>query len=108
MRVDYRKLFAKRVRRLRKAAKLSLGKASERGDLSANFWGEVERCESEPGLESIFKIARGLSTTPNVLLALEREEDERSLRKRIESLLDGCSPQQLELVHRITKVILEP
>jgi transcriptional regulator with XRE-family HTH domain len=106
--VDENKLFAKRVRKLRKAANLSLAKASERGDLTQNHWGEVERGNKEPWLEIVFKIARGLNITPGVLLALEREEDERSLRKRMESLLDKCSPQQLELVHRVAKVIVEP
>jgi len=105
--VDYQKLFAKRVRRLRKAAKLSLAQASERGDITANYWGDVERSQKVPSLDTIVKMAKGLSVSPSVLLALERDEDELSLRKRTESLLDRCSPQQLELVHRIAKVIVE-
>jgi hypothetical protein len=45
---------------------------------------------------------------PSTLLLLEREEDPRDIRKRIDSLLTKCNPQQLEMVHRIIKVLLEP
>jgi hypothetical protein len=41
-------------------------------------------------------------------LSLEREEDERDLRKRIEALLDKSTPQQAELIHRLASVLIEP
>jgi len=56
---DPKELFRKRVRRLRKAAKLSLEEAAERGGLDYNYWGEIERGNSEPGLEYVFRIAKG-------------------------------------------------
>ena len=106
--MKHQALFAKRVRKLRKTAKLSLEKAAERADITGNFWGDVERCKKVPSLDTIVAMAKGLNVAPSTLLMLEREEDPRDLRRRIESLLDKCDGQQLELVHRITKVLLEP
>jgi transcriptional regulator with XRE-family HTH domain len=106
--VKHRSQFAKRVRRLRKNAKLSLEKAAERGDITANFWGDVERGKKVPSLDTIVAMAKGLSLSARILLSLEREDDERDLRKRIETLLDRSTPQQLELIHRVVSVLVEP
>lgn len=106
--VKHRSQFAKRVRRLRKSANLSLEKAAERGDITANFWGDVERGKKVPSLDTIVAMAKGLSLSPRILLSLEREEDERDLRKRIGTLLDRSTPQQLELIHRVVSVLIEP
>lgn len=106
--LKHRSQFAKRIRRLRRNAKLSLEKAAERGDITANFWGDVERGKKVPSLDTIVAMAKGLSLSPRILLSLEREEDERDLRKRIEILLDKSTPQQLELIHRLASVLIEP
>jgi transcriptional regulator with XRE-family HTH domain len=106
--VKHRSQFAKRVRRLRKNAKLSLEKAAERADITANFWGDVERGKKVPSLDTIVAMAKGLSLSPRILLSLEREEDDRDIRKRIETLLNRCTPQQLELVQRVVSVLVEP
>ncbi len=106
--MKHRHLFAQRVRRLRKAAKLSLEKAAERGNITGNFWGDVERSKKVPSLDTIIAMAKGLGVPPSALLLIEREEEPRDLRKRMDALLSKCNPQQLELVHRIAKVIIEP
>jgi transcriptional regulator with XRE-family HTH domain len=104
----HRSQFARRVRKLRRNSKLSLEKAAERGDITANFWGDVEREKKVPSLDTIVAMAKGLNVSPRVLMSIEREEDERDLRKRINSLLEKCTPQQLELVHRMASVLIEP
>src|ERR1700727_1598453 len=106
--VKHRTLFAQRVRKLRKAAKLSLENAAERGNITGNFWGDVERGNKVPSLDTIVAMAKGLALPPSTLLLLEREEDPRDIRRRLDSLLTKCNPQQLEMVHRIIKVLLEP
>jgi transcriptional regulator with XRE-family HTH domain len=106
--LKHRTLFAQRVRRLRKAAKLSLEKAAELGDITGNYWGDVERAKKVPSLDTIMAMSKGLGVPPSTLLLLEREEEPRDIRKRIESLLSKCTPQQLELIHRIAKVVVEP
>jgi transcriptional regulator with XRE-family HTH domain len=106
--VKHRTLFAQRIRRLRKAAKLSLEEAAERGNITGNFWGDVERGKKVPSLDTIVAMAKGLGLQPSTLLLLEREEEPRDIRKRIDTLLTSGTPQQLELVHRVVKVLIEP
>jgi hypothetical protein len=53
-------------------------------------------------------MAKGLNLLPRILQPIEREEDDRDLRKRIDAILDRCSPQQLELIHRLAAVLVEP
>jgi transcriptional regulator with XRE-family HTH domain len=106
--LKHRSQFAKRVRKLRRSAKLSLEKAAERGDITANFWGDVEREKKVPSLDTIVAMAKGLDVSPRILLSLEREDDERDLRKRIQSLLDKSTSQQLELIHRLASILVEP
>src|SRR5689334_9690147 len=104
MAADPKILFAKRVRRLRKAAKLSREKASEKGGISSNFWGEVERGESEPGLKSILSIAKGLQLPPCALLT-DKEEDP-NLLKKTQELVEKATPDQLVILYRVSKAIV--
>ncbi len=98
--MNQRKLFAKRLRRLRKAANLSLDKAGEKGGLSGKYWGEVERSEKSPTLETVFNMADALDVPIHALVQIEREEDEtRILRKRIENILDKSSVPQLKRLY---------
>ena len=106
--MKHRSQFAKRVRKLRRNSKLSLEKAAERGEITANFWGDVEREKKVPSLDTIVAMAKGLGVSPRILLSLEREDDERDLRKRLDSLLAKCSTQQIELIHRVASVLIEP
>jgi len=53
-------------------------------------------------------MAKGLGVSPSTLLLLEREEDPREIRKQIDSLLAKATPQQVELLHRIIKTVVEP
>ena len=106
--MKHRSQFAKRVRKLRRSSKLSLEKAAERGEITANFWGDVEREKKVPSLDTIVAMARGLNVSPRVLMSLEREDDQGDIRKQIEFLLDKCTPQQLELIYRVAIVLVEP
>lgn len=105
--MKHRELFARRVRKLRKAAKISLETAAERGNITGNFWGDVERSKKVPSLDTIVAMAEGLGVSPSTLLLLEREEDPRDIKKRIDALLDKATPQQIELLHRIIRTVIE-
>ena len=99
--------FADRLRRLREAAGLSIEQASERGKLSPGFWGDVERYKKEPGLDSIVSMAKGVGTSPPVLMMLESEERENEVRKEVHALLDLFPAQKLELMRQIARTILD-
>ena len=97
--MNQRKLFARRLRRLRKAAKLSLDAAGEKGGLSGKYWGEVERGEKSPTLEKISDMAKALGVPTYALVQFEREEDEDTLRKRITKILENSDAQQLKTIY---------
>jgi len=103
--VDYRESFANRVRNLRIAAGLSLEEASGHGGLSTNFWGNVERNEQEPCLDTIFSLAKGLGITASVLMALEDKDRLPRDRRELDSLLDLLTPPQLQLAIQVSKLI---
>ena len=69
-----------------------------------NYWGEVERGQSEPGLEYVFRIAKGLQMSPAALFA-DKEEDP-NLLKKTHQLVEKATPDQLTLLHRIAKAIV--
>jgi len=103
--LDYREAFANRLRSLRSAAGLSLEEASERGGLSTNFWGSVERNEKEPCLDTICSLAKGLGITPDVLMTLEDKDRQNQDRQELANLLDLLTPSQLQLAIQVSKLI---
>lgn len=60
--------LGKRVRALRKEAKLTLEELAARAGLSTNYVGEVERGERNAGVTALLALARGLQVTPAKLL----------------------------------------
>lgn len=103
------KLFGKRVRAIRKVAKITQEKAAEAAHLNAKYLGEIERGEKRPSFEAIIALANALGVSPATLFQFDGDEsDEKTLRRRIEILLRDASPQQLVQVHRIIRAALEP
>jgi transcriptional regulator with XRE-family HTH domain len=105
--VDYLTTFAARVRRLRESAGLTIQDACDRGGISANFWGKVERGEQEPCLLSIGGMAEGLGVSTQVLMTLEDRAPDNGAKSQINDLLDLCNPDERELSLRIVKAIYE-
>lgn len=60
--------FAQRLRKLRKAHKMSQEKLAEKADLSLTFVGYLERAEKNPTLTTLNKIAKALNMSPSELL----------------------------------------
>ena len=102
-------LFGKRIRTLRKAAKLTQEGAAEAARLNSKYLGQIERGEKRPSLDAILALAKALQVSPDSFFHFDREEnDERVLRRKIEGLLHNCSPQQLQQAYRILRGFLEP
>jgi transcriptional regulator with XRE-family HTH domain len=103
------KLFGKRVRAVRKAARITQEKAAETAHLNAKYLGEIERGEKRPSFEAIIALAKALSVSPANFFQFDGDEsDEKTLRRKIEILLADASPHQLVQVHKILKAFLEP
>lgn len=107
--MDQVSLFGKRIRTLRKAAKMTQEKAAEEARLNSKYLGQIERGEKRPSLDAILALAKALRVSPASFFHFDREEnDEKVLRKRIDGLLHDRSPQQLQQVYRILRTLLEP
>ena len=61
--------LGKRLRALRKEADLTQEELAERAKLSANYVGQIERGEKNPGALALFALARGLQVSPGTLFA---------------------------------------
>ena len=107
--MDELKVFGKRVRSIRKAAKITQERAAEHANLNPKYLGEIERGEKRPSFEAILSLAKALGVQPADLFAFDREEkNERVLRRKIEALVQRANPAQLQQTHAFLKAILEP
>ena len=102
------KLFGKRVRAVRKAARITQEKAAEAAHLNSKYLGEIERGEKRPSFEAIIALSKALDVLPEVLFRFDSEDnDDKALRRKIENLLQKASTSQLQRVHKIIRVLLE-
>ncbi len=87
----------KRVRSIRRAAKITQEDAAERAQLNAKYLGEIERGEKRPSFDAILVLAKALHAPPTALSQFDREEtDEKTLRKKIETLVSKSTLEQLQ------------
>ncbi len=63
------------LRRLRREANLTQEELASRAGLSANYVGEIERGERNPGALALFAITRGLGVPPATLFEKYRDSD---------------------------------
>jgi transcriptional regulator with XRE-family HTH domain len=106
--MDQLKLFGRRVRAVRKAAKLTQEQAAEKAGITANFLGYVERGTKQPSLNMIFALAKALSVSVETFFRFERaEHDEVALRKRISALVERANLEQLHLTYSFLKYVIE-
>lgn len=90
------RLFGRRVRAARKALKLTIEQAAERGEKRASF-------------ETIIALAASLEVAPIVLFQFDRAEtDPAVLRQRISRIVEACAEQSLQQAYRVLQAITEP
>jgi transcriptional regulator with XRE-family HTH domain len=108
-RMNQPRLFGRRVKAARRAAKLTQEELAEAAHLNPKYLGQIERGEKSPSFEMIVELAKSLHISPALFFDFESEEtDDKTLRKKIDTLLQKCNLQQLRLIHRLAKVISEP
>jgi transcriptional regulator with XRE-family HTH domain len=104
-----RKLFGKRVRAVRKAAKVTQEKAAEKARLNPKYLGQIERGEKRPSFDAILALAKALNVSPATFFQMDQDvSDEKVLRRRVDVLLRNANWMQLQQVHRVVKALLEP
>lgn len=101
-------LFGKRVRTIRKAAKITQEKAAEGAGLNPKYLGEIERGEKRPSFDAILALAKALHVSPALFFQFDGEGfDEKSLRKEIDKILYQANAQQLHLAREVLKALLQ-
>ena len=107
--MDQVKLFGKRIRTLRKAARITQEKAAEEARLNPKYLGQIERGEKRPSLDAILALAKALRVSPASFFHFDREEnDERVLQRKIDALLHERNSSQLQQAYRILRALFEP
>ena len=100
-------LFGKRVRVARKAAGLTLEEAAEKAQINSNHLSQIERGTRRPSFNVIFVLARVLNVPAMTFFIFEREEnDEKTLRKKIDGLLRDLPVEQLGQTYRFLKFVV--
>ena len=103
------KLFGRRVRAIRKAARISQERVAEQAQINSKYLGELERGEKKPSFDVLVALAEALRIPPADLFQFDREEqDDKALRKKIESLLDRCTTTELNQIYRVAKALKGP
>jgi transcriptional regulator with XRE-family HTH domain len=101
--------FGRRVRAVRKARKLSIGELAEKADTDVKHLGRVERGEKRPSFELIVGLAQALNVSPATFFEFEAVQGDRNVvQKQLARLLADVELAQLQRVHRMLKVLLEP
>jgi transcriptional regulator with XRE-family HTH domain len=102
-------LFGKQVRAARKAAKLTLEEAAEKAHIHLNHLSQIERGTRRPSFELIVDLARVLRVPVFALFVFESEEkDAKTLRRRLTSMLENYTVEELLQVYRYLKFVVHP
>jgi transcriptional regulator with XRE-family HTH domain len=106
--VNYAKAFGRRLKSIREAAGLTQEQVAERTHGDAKYLSALENGRSSPTLDTIMALARALNMPVSDFVLLEGEDsDTRSLRKRVDAVLDACNEEKLRRVYRLIRDVLE-
>lgn len=100
-----------RLREARKRSGMTQEALGEACGLHPSYIGQIERGERQPALATLAAIGRALGTPLDLLVkdAPDDAPDQReSVRSEIDLLLGRATQQQLHLVLRIVKAVIEP
>ena len=107
--MEQAKLFGRRVRAIRTAARITQKQIAERAQVNPKYLAELERGEKKPSFDALVALARVLGVPPAAFFQFDRKDsDETALRKKIDSLLDGCATHELNQIYRIAKALKGP
>ena len=108
----FQKLVGNRIRSLRKARGMTQEGLAELAELHSSYIGGVERGERNMSLETVEKICRALDVQAYEVFHFELEDvyhdlvDKRATVEALSSVLLGRSVQEVTLILKITKEIL--
>lgn len=102
--VDYKEM-GNRIRLARKNLKLTQEDASERCDITASFYGNVERGDKVMSVETLMKVSKGLNVSADYILFGEDGYGEDTMLEFIEVLRRNTDVRQFEKYVEIIRAI---
>ncbi len=108
--MKFGKKVCARIREIRKSMKLTQSQFAELAGLSEDSVGKIEREDTVPTIDTLYKIATGLKIPVERLLPLEKQAPATRRNKAIEDFvtyLETRSSDDVKFIHRLTVQILE-
>ena len=81
-------IIAKNLKRLREEKALSLNDLSKMTDVSKSMLGQIERCEVNPTVSTIWKIANGLKISCTELMSISEADFEIIDKSQVQPLIE--------------------
>lgn len=100
-------LLAKRIREHRKKKRYSQEKLAELSGLHSTYIGQIERCEKNPSIESLQKIADGLELSLHELLPdiKPSNKDTEFINPNLYNFLISCSADKQEKILELLNLV---
>ena len=102
-----REILGKKIRQLRKKARLTQKELGIKADMEYQYLGAIERGEKNPSLDFIEKIANGLELKPYQLFMFEEEQkiNKKIIADEILEFIGECDIKTSELIRDIIKIV---
>jgi transcriptional regulator with XRE-family HTH domain len=101
--------FGQRLRKIRESAGFKQVQLARLLDVDSKHLSRLERGKVNPSFELIFRIARTLKVSPEVLFEFgDPELEPKMLKKQIQQFLGPLDREQLQLALRLLKTIFAP
>lgn len=81
-------IIAKNLKRLREEKALSLNELSKMTDVSKSMLGQIERCEANPTVSTVWKIANGLKISCTELMSMPDADFEIVDKSQVQPLIE--------------------
>ena len=104
MAIDYN-VIGSRIKKARKAKKMTQEDLSEKLDVSIAFLSRIERGTSQINLKRLSQICEILGITEGDILNGVSNNSTKYLDNEFSELLQNCSPEKQKLIYEVAKVI---
>lgn len=101
------KTIGRRIRGLRRQLDMTQEELAEKADLSLKYIGELERGRGNPTITALERIAAALGTSLSLPFDVDHGRmNTDDLRRQIDLMLDDANGDELEMIYRITHIMI--
>lgn len=103
--MNIKKLLGKRIKEIRKSAKLTQEQLGEMVEIEPSSLGNIENGYNYPLISTLEKITKALGCSMSDVFEYEHFEDDQILLERINTLLKN-NPDKIRQVYKLIKAIV--